>query len=110
MIWDYDFQNDWPEFVALLFLVAGFIISIMTDSAAAAYAVVFLMGLFFGRLWYRFERAAKLPLIMAIMGCILGICLGLIMQNLQIVILLYLLGIIVGFWIHKRGWLQSEEF
>jgi hypothetical protein len=110
MIWDYNFQDDWPEFVALLFLVFGFILAIMTDSRSAAYGVVFLMGLFFGRLWYRFERAAKLPLIMAILGCLLGISLGLIMQNLQVVILLFILGIIVGFWIHRKGWIQSEEF
>lgn len=106
----FDFQDDWPEFVALLFMVVGFALSIMADSKPAAYSVVFILGLFFGRVWYRFEQASKLPLLIAILGCILGIVLGLILQNLQLVILLFVLGIISGFWIHKRGWIQSEEF
>ncbi|MBW3019261.1 hypothetical protein KY329_03695 [Candidatus Woesearchaeota archaeon] len=106
----FNFQDDWPEFVALLFMVLGFVVAIMTDSTIAAYAVVFIMGLFFGRIWYRFEQSAKLPLILAILGCLLGIVLGLILHNLQLVLLLFVLGIIAGFWIHKRGWIQSEEF
>lgn len=101
---------DWPELVSFVFLIIGFILALLSSTFAIAYVVVFLMGMFFGRLWVRCGESGVIPYTMAMIAVVLGFIMGVLLANLQMVILLFVGGILLGFWIHKRGWVKSVEF
>lgn len=105
----FEFADDWPELAAVIFLFLGFILALASSTFTIAYIVIFLLGLMFGRTWYRFHRARKTALVMSIAACLLGFGFGAILGNLQLVVLVFLLGILIGYWVHQKGWISSVE-
>jgi CDP-diglyceride synthetase len=101
---------DWPEAVSLIFLIIGFFAAIFSGNVLILYAVCFLMGLLFGRVWYRFKRANCVPLFMTVMTFFLGFILGAIYADLRIIALLLLAGILIGYWIHEKKLIRTLEF
>ena len=93
---------DWPETFALTFLIVGFFMAIFSGSTTVLYIVCFLMGLVFGKVWYRFRMSNCIPLFMAIMTFFLGFILGGFFANLRVIALLMLAGILIGYWIHEK--------
>lgn len=104
MIKYFDMVFDWPEFLALLALIVGLVFALGADSIAAAYVIVLVFGLLFGRVWARLPKGNEIPLFMITAGCLIGICLGLILQNLKAVVLIYAIGILFSFYAHKKDW------
>lgn len=105
-----DMRFEWPETVAFLFLFIGFVTALFARNAYILYAVCFLIGLLFGRIWWRFKGANAIPVFYAIMTFFLGFILGAIYQNLRIVSILLLGGILVGYWLHEKKIITSTEF
>jgi hypothetical protein len=97
-----DVMFDWPEILSLLFLLAGFLMAIFSGNATVLYAVCFLTGLLFGRVWYKFKLSHCIPVFLVIMSFFLGFILGGIFANLRIIALLLLAGILIGYWLHSR--------
>jgi len=101
------FLLDWPETVGLLFLIIGFVLAIMSGNAVVLYITCFLMGLIFGRMWYKFRVSQCIPLFIVVMAFFLGFILGGIYANLRIIALLLLAGILVGYWLHAKKIIRS---
>ncbi|MEM3154711.1 MAG: hypothetical protein QW165_04060 [Candidatus Woesearchaeota archaeon] len=97
-----DVMFDWPEMIALIFLVSGFIAAVFSGSAAALYTVSFLAGLLFGRVWYKYRLSHCIPVFLIIMAFFLGFILGGILYNLRIIALTLLAGILIGYWLHAK--------
>ena len=97
-----EFLLDWPETMALLFLIIGFFFALFSGNIIVLYAVCFLMGLVFGRMWYRVKTSTCIPLFMVIMTFFLGFILGGFYANLRIIALLLLAGILIGYWLHAK--------
>lgn len=102
-----DFMFDWPETVALLFLIIGFAFALFSGNVFVLYSVCFLMGLVFGRLWYRFRMSQCIPLFIVVMAFFLGFILGGIWANLRVIALLLLAGILAGYWLHSKKIIRS---
>jgi len=101
---------DWPETLSFIFLIVGFVLALLSYTYAIAYTVVFLMGMFFGRLWVRASDSSVIPFTMMIIACLLGFVMGVLLANLQVVVVLFVGGILLGFWVHRKGWVTSVEF
>ena len=102
-----NFMLDWPELVALIFLIIGLVFALTANNAIVLYVVCFIMGLIFGRMWYRFKLNSAIPLFILIMGLFLGLALGGIWANLRIITLVLLAGWIAGYWLHAKKIVRS---
>ena len=72
-----NFHEYWVEIISLFVLVLGLIFALSTiGSAFMAYLIIFLWGMFFGRVWYRFRNSFRFTWGVVIFGFLLGFILG----------------------------------
>ncbi len=101
-----DYLFDWPELVAFTFLLVGFFLALFSQSFFVLYSVCFLMGLIFGRVWWKWKTANKVPVFLTIVGFLLGFMLGSLFANLRLIVLLVFGGIIIGYYVHVKKFLK----
>ena len=100
---------DWPEMLATAFLAVGLVIGAATSSTSTIYATCFLMGLLFGRLWWRWKTGNRVPIFLSIMTFFFGFTLGTLFADLRIVSILLLLGVVLGYWLHEKKIITSMD-
>lgn len=98
-----ELYKNWVEVLFIIFLVIGFAISITAPSAAVNYFVIFIFGLMSGRLWYKGRKNIKLPTIIVIIGLVLGYILGSIKGDNKVIIILFIVGNILSYYLHSEG-------
>ncbi len=63
----------WPEMIGFFLLIVGFLFSFTTvGSTAMSYIVILLWGMMFGRLWYKCRNTFRFPMVIIIMGFLVG--------------------------------------
>ena len=104
------FFRSWAEFFFFVVMIIGFIIAIIAPSAVISYIVVFLSGMIGGRLLY--ERKTKLifPYYIIIIGFIIGYMIGTYYGSRQVVIVLFVLGILLSYHLHNKGYIRDVSF
>lgn len=100
----------WGELIALLILIIGFIITIISRSAFITYTISILAGIVFGRIWYRSKGNRKLALILSIVGFLAGALLGALYGVRKYMIVLFFLGFIVSYYTHEKHIIKSIEY
>lgn len=105
-----EFPLDWPEFFAVIFMIVGFALALFSDNLVVAYIVVFLMGLLFGRTWYRGKKTNRIPLFLSIIFFLFGFMIGTLFSSVQVIVLLMLAGVLIGYWLHEKGIIHSVEY
>ena len=103
-----DLMLDWTEVVALSVLIVGFGMALIAANALTVYAVCFLMGLLFGRIWYRFRLSNCMPLFFAVMAFFLGFILGGMYANMRVIALLLLAGMLSSYWLHTKKIIRTH--
>jgi len=110
MKWD----EQWAEAFALLFLVLGFVVSILLQSAYFTSLSVFLAGLIGGRIYYlRYQTQPIFPFVLMIVGFLLGYLLGNFWTSRLLTLFFFALGFIGSYYIHQQkiiGTFKSENF
>jgi hypothetical protein len=97
-------------------IIGGFIIALATSSAIIFYGVGTLIGMLFGRLWYLTRKGQQFKYLVMIVCFIVGFVFGnFIMTNYRpgnpyITIFLYIIGIIIGYMISKKGYLSIVDY
>ena len=104
------FFRSWAEFFFFVVMIIGFIIAIIAPSAVISYIVVFLSRMIGGRLLY--ERKTKLifPYYIIIIGFIIGYMIGTYYGSRQVVIVLFVLGILLSYHLHNKGYIRDVSF
>ncbi len=98
-----DLTLDWPELYGLLFIVVGFGLAIVSRNAFVTIAVIGLMGLSFGRTWFRCKKQSTwVPLFITMMFFLIGFFVGSFFANLQISIMVFLGGTLAGYKVHEK--------
>lgn len=105
-----DVTMDWAEYLAGILLAAGLVVSIVSKGILTTYVLSALFGLMFGRTLYRFQDKYTIPLYVIMIGFLAGFLIGSFEADRRIVILLYILGIVVSYWLHNEGLVKSVEF
>lgn len=103
---DIDWFFDLPELIAFCVLVLGFFLALFSSNLFILYAVCFLAGLLFGRVWWKFKTANKLPVFLSVIGFLLGFILGSLFANLRLIILLMFGGMVIGYFVHEKNLLN----
>jgi len=100
------FRN-WAELFFFILLVIGFLLSIATPSAVISYFMIFSCGMMAGRLW--FERKNKLifPYFLIIVGFLIGYILGSFYGSRKVILTLFVLGTLISYYLHDRGFLHD---
>lgn len=105
-----EMKLDWPEVVALVFVIVGFLVALNTGQAWTMYLVAVLAGLFFGRRWYRRRKGDKFSLFLTMVAFLVGFGLGSLLLNIRMLVLVFLAGFAVGFWLHDKDIIKSIEY
>ncbi len=99
----------WLEYVAGAFLIIAFYLAARGAYVGTAYIVAFLIGAILGRFWY--ERIKKhrntLYISVVTLAILLGIIVGSINTDRRVVIILYVIGILLSYVVHKEKWIKS---
>ena len=105
-----DYLLDWPEVIALIFFALGVIIALASGTFWILYSVSFLMGLLFGRVWYRQAKSNKVPLFLTIALFLLGMIVGSFFAWVRPVTILLIAGVVIAYFLHAKGIIESVEF
>jgi len=96
-----DVLLDWPEMVASIFLIFGVVFSAVSRSLVVGYVVCFLMGLLFGRFWFKLQKTNRVQVFMSIALFLFGYLLGSFFVHARGVVIALVLGVVVGYYLHK---------
>ena len=104
------FMDNWAEFFAFVVLVIGFIIGISAGSAVIVYLISVFFGAAFGRWWFRFKKKLKVPAAIITIGALIGLTLGSYYGDRKVIILLFIVGFVVSYYLHDRKIVHSAEY
>ncbi len=105
-----NFFYGWPETIAFILLVIGFFVSLGSGSAVIAYILVFMAGLMGGRIWFRVKHGFKTPWVIILTGFLIGFMLGSRYGNKKMIILFYVFGIALSYYLHDKDIIKSLQY
>lgn len=97
------FFYNWPEYFALILLVFGAILALVSKSAFLNYFIMFTSGMITGRLWYQRKDEMNFPLFLMSTGFVVGFLLGSFYGDKKIIFISFVVGFIVSQQLHKEG-------
>lgn len=101
------YWKNWAEVFFVLLLLIGFLASITVRNVAVGYIIILCAGLMAGRVFAQtVKRQPLFPYFLIILGFLIGYLLGAYYLNKKIIILLFVIGIILSYIIHKKGWIR----
>lgn len=98
---------DWPEIFGVFFIVVGASLALFSDSLWALYAVCALMGLVFGRLWYRLKSTNRVQIVIMAAGFLAGLLVLSLYANIRLLLVVFVVSMAAGFYLHKTGHVRA---
>ena len=106
----FEFYKNWMEFFFLVLMIIGVIIAISAPSAIISYVIIFVSGMFAGRLIYERKNKIQLPYFMIIAGFVIGYLIGVYYGSKRVVIILFVLGAILSYKLYDKKILRDIRF
>lgn len=106
----FDFHKNWMEFFFLALMVIGVLIALWAPSAAVSYAIIFLSGMFAGRLIYERKSKIQLPYFMIIAGFVIGYLIGAYYGSRKVLVALFVIGAILSYKLYDKKILKDTRF
>lgn len=102
-------ETFWLEYIAGAFLIIAFYLSARGAYVGVTYAVAFIIGAILGKFWYERIRKHRNTLYITVLtlAVALGIILGSISTDRRVIVILYVIGILIGYVVHKEKWIKS---
>ena len=104
------FFKSWAEFFFFVLMIVGFIVALLAPSAAISYLVVFLSGMIGGRLLYERKKKLTIPYYIILTGFLIGYVLGTYYGSRKVVITLFILGILISYHLHNKGYIRDLPY
>lgn len=99
--------QNWAETLFILLLIVGLVLSITIQNAFLNYLIIFCAGLMAGRvIFIRKGKQPLFPFFLIIIGFLFGYMLGSFSFNRKVITFLFILGAIIGYYIHKKGYIH----
>ncbi|MBA3064570.1 hypothetical protein FP803_03985 [Candidatus Woesearchaeota archaeon] len=104
-----DMVSMWVEYVALIVLFIGFIISMSSGSAFLSYLIIFLSGLLTGRILFQNRKALPFKYYILMLVFLIGYILGTYDSygSRKVIVIFFILSNILSYYIHDRGYIQA---
>ncbi len=106
----FDYHKNWMEFWFLVLMIIGILIALSAPSAVISYFIIFLAGMFGGRLIYERKNKMQFPYIMIIAGFVIGYLIGVYYGSRRIVIVLFVIGAILSYKLYEKKILRDTRF
>ena len=106
----FEFYKNWMEFFFFVLMIIGILIALLVPSAVISYIVIFLSGIFAGRLIYERKDKIQFPYLMIIAGFVIGYLLGVYYGSRKIVIALFVIGTILSYILYDKNILKDTRF
>jgi len=104
---EFPFYKRWAELFFFILLVMGFLFSILTQNLVLSYSLIFVAGMVGGRLIYERKNKLQLPYYLMTMGFLIGYLLGAFYGNRNVMIILFILGSLISYYLHDKGYIQD---
>jgi len=106
------FFKSWAEFFFFVVMILGLIIGLWATSFSAviSYIVVFLSGMIGGRLLYERKHKLTFPYYIIIIGFLIGYLIGTYYGSKQVIIVLFVLGILFSYHLHNKGYIRDVPY
>ncbi len=98
--------GEWVESFFVVLLIIGFLIAVFAQSVLLNYVIIFLCGLFVGRLMYEEKKTFKFPIYLIIAGFLFGYIIGSYYSDWKMIILIFVVGAIISYYIHYKKYLK----
>ena len=105
-----DFYKNFMEFFFLAIMIIGIVVALLAPSAIISYVIIFLSGIFAGRLIYARKKKTQLPYLMIIAGFAIGYLIGVYYGNKRVVVLLFVIGAIFGYKLFDKKILKDTKY
>ncbi|MBI4145735.1 hypothetical protein HY489_00165 [Candidatus Woesearchaeota archaeon] len=102
-----DISFDWAEWIAVFFLLIGSLMALFVANVVILYLVCFLMGLAFGRMWYKWKKRGRVPLFLSIMTFIFGFLMGAVFRSARVLLIIFVAGMFAGYYISEKELLRA---
>lgn len=104
-----DFYKYFMEILFLILIVLGIVVALVIPSAVISYALIFLVGIYAGRLIYAKKTRIQLPYFMIIAGFVIGYLIGVYYGSRRIAIALFVLGTVIGYKLFEKRLLKDTQ-
>lgn len=105
-----EFYRYWMEFFFVLLMIIGIVVALASPSAVISYFIIFVVGIFAGRLIYERRRNIQLPYFLIIAGFVIGYLIGAYYGNKRLMIVLFVLGSIISYKLYDKKILRDVRF
>lgn len=109
-----DTYNNWVEYIALLFMILGFIMMqtswILSGSKMMTYLTIILVGMIVGRIFYKLDIENRTRWFIICCGFLIGFLWGSHYGKPLTIIILYLIGAYISYYVHDKGYLKSVNY
>ncbi len=102
--------KNFAEFFFLVVVLLGIVISLLAPSAVISYLVIFLSGIFAGRIIYSRKNKIQFPYFMIIAGFVIGYLAGAYYGNRKVLIVLFAIGAMVGYKLFDKKILKDTKY
>ncbi|MBI2657038.1 hypothetical protein HYX03_04825 [Candidatus Woesearchaeota archaeon] len=106
----FDYHKNWMEFWFLVLMIIGVLIALSAPSAVISYFIIFLAGMFGGRLIYERKDKMQFPYFMIIAGFVIGYLIGVYYGSRRIVIVLFVIGAVLSYKLYDKKILRDTWF
>lgn len=106
----FEFYKNWMEFFFLVLMLIGLLIALTSPSAVISYIIIFISGMFAGRLVYERKEKIQFPYFMIIAGFVIGYLIGVYYGSRRIIIALFVIGAIISYKLYDKKILRDVRF
>lgn len=106
----FTYKMGYVEYAFIALAIIAFIIANHLQRPIISYTIIFLFGLLFGRVWFKYKNRRKVDIFFIITGFIFGYILGQLEGSTTTAFALFILGIIIAYLMHDKDWIRSTEY
>lgn len=106
----FQFYKNWMELFFLILMIIGILIALSAPSAVISYIIIFLAGMFAGRLLYERKNKIQFPYFMIIAGFVIGYLIGVYYGSRRVVIALFVIGAILSYKLYDKKILKDTKY
>ena len=102
-----DWYQGWTERLFWVALILGVILGFISGSAFVTYTIALLCGMAFSRIFIKYKNSFRMAWTLMIIAFIIGFSLARRFGDRRIIIIMFVLGILIGIYVNKKGWFKA---
>ena len=106
----FQLDKNWMEFWSVVLMVIGLVLALFTSSAVINYLLIFVSGMFAGRIIYERQHKTVFPYYVIIAAFLVGYLIGMRYGNGYAVTMLFAAGGIISLRLFKREFIRDTRY